>query len=81
MYLGRRRYGTYSAQPHLVYLEGVRSPECRPHIMGAAYVVKDNYKTGFRQLLVFIGLNPAQFYIQKLPVMHKFSKSYQHKGK
>ena len=74
MNFGRWRHGTYSAQPDLVYLEGVRCTESRADIMGTANIVQyDNY-SGFRQFLVLVGRNTAKFDVQKFPILHKSQK-------
>ena len=74
MNFGRWRHGTYSAQPDLVYLEGVRCTESRADIMGTAYIVQYDNNSRFRQFLVLVGRNTAKFDVQKLPILHKSQK-------
>ena len=47
--------------------------------MGAPYIVKYHDNACFRQFLVLLGRNPAEFDVQKLAIRHINIKSYQHK--
>ena len=64
MDLCRWRYSTYSAQAHLVYLEGISRAECRSYIMCTPYIIKNQNDSRFRKFLILISRHSAKFYIQ-----------------